>query len=86
MRISVTLCALAALFTASLQAVLAQGQRCPPNSQAAAVAITGNLRTAQCFCNPGFRSVSGVCAPLKPGEPDLPPTHPGKIVTPLPSR
>jgi two-component sensor histidine kinase len=74
------------LLTVALAALaspaLAQ-QRCPPNSQAAAVAIPGNLRTAQCFCNPGFRPVSGVCAPLKPGTPDLPPTHPGKIVAPI---
>jgi len=81
-----TALALAALPAAGLQQARAQGQRCPPNSQAAAVAIPGNLRTAQCFCNPGFLPVSGVCAPLKPGAADLPPTHPGKIVAPLPSR
>ncbi len=39
-------------------------QRCPPNSHAAAVAIPGNLRTAQCFCNRGFVSVNGVCLPV----------------------
>ena len=39
----------------------ASAQRCPPNSHPEAVAIPGNLRTAQCFCDPGFISVQGLC-------------------------
>jgi hypothetical protein len=88
MRKPATCCALAAtvLLIGGLQPAPAQGQRCPPNSQAAAVAIPGNLRTAQCFCNPGFRPVSGVCVRLPPGAPDKPPTDPSKIVPPMGSR
>ena len=42
-------------------------QRCPPNSHPQAVAIAGNLRTAQCFCDPGFVSVNGLCVwPSRP--------------------
>lgn len=36
-------------------------QLCPPNSHAKPVAFAGNLRTAQCFCNAGYRSVGGAC-------------------------
>ena len=44
-------------------------QRCPPNSHPEAVAIPGNLRTAQCFCDPGFVNVNGVCVlPAPPPE------------------
>lgn len=52
---------LAAAFfiVAGIEPVLAQ--RCPPNSTAQAVAFPGNLRTAQCFCNPGYESVRGAC-------------------------
>lgn len=39
-------------------------QQCPPNSHPAAVAIPGNLRTAQCFCDAGYENVAGVCVPI----------------------
>src|SRR5215203_5054730 len=31
------------------------------NAHPVAVAIPGNLRTAQCFCDDGYRRVAGVC-------------------------
>ena len=34
---------------------------CPPNSRVVAIAIPGNLRSAQCFCNDGYIRVSGAC-------------------------
>lgn len=65
-RLSV-LCA-AALMIAGNEPAPAQ-QRCPPNSHPEAVAIPGNLRTAQCFCDPGFVNVNGVCVlPARPPE------------------
>ena len=65
-RLSV-LCA-AALLIAASEPAPAQ-QRCPPNSHPEAVAISGNLRTAQCFCDPGFVNVDGACVlPARPSE------------------
>jgi hypothetical protein len=47
----------------------ASAQRCPPNSHPEAVAIPGNLRTAQCFCDPGFVNVDGACVlPARPPQ------------------
>jgi hypothetical protein len=64
-RLSI-LCA-AALMIAANEPALAQ--RCPPNSHPEAVAIPGNLRTAQCFCDPGCVNVNGVCVlPAPPPE------------------
>jgi hypothetical protein len=60
------LCAAALIIAASAPA---SAQRCPPNSHPEAVAIPGNLRTAQCFCDPGFVNVSGVCVlPARPAQ------------------
>lgn len=56
--------AAAVLVVAGIGPALAQ--RCPPNSTAQAVAFPGNLRTAQCFCNPGYESVRGACVRLAP--------------------
>ena len=50
---------LAVFLIGSTQSALPQ--RCPPNSHPAAIAIPGNLRTAQCFCNPGYENVGGAC-------------------------
>jgi hypothetical protein len=47
----------------------ASAQRCPPNSHPEAVAIPGNLRTAQCFCDSGFVNLDGACVlPARPPE------------------
>jgi hypothetical protein len=65
----------------------ASAQRCPPNSHAQAVAIPGNLRTAQCFCDPGFISVNGLC--VRPAQPSQspPPSDPARsLVAPMPFR
>jgi hypothetical protein len=60
----------------------ALAQRCPPNSHPAAVAIPGNLRTAQCFCNAGYVPVRGVC--VRAATPK-PPSDPSKaLVQPQP--
>jgi hypothetical protein len=61
----------------------APAQQCPPNSHAAAVAFPGNLRTAQCFCDPGLASVNGICVRIvnDPGMRPLP-AEPGKTFVP----
>ncbi len=65
----------------------ASAQRCPPNSRAQAVAIPGNLRTAQCFCDPGFISVQGLCVrPARPSDAPQASTPAQSIVAPMPSR
>jgi hypothetical protein len=62
-------------------------QRCPPNSHAEALAIPGNLRTAQCFCNPGFVPSGGLCVPIRHPEDQPPRTQPGRVlVAPMPFR
>lgn len=68
------------------QAASAQ-QRCPPNSRPEAVAIPGNLSTAQCFCDPGFTPVNGRCV-RTPNNADRPPlSDPARaLVAPMPSR
>jgi hypothetical protein len=69
------------LLVAGTQSALAQ--RCPPNSHAAAVAIPGNLRTAQCFCNAGYVPVRGACVLMTTPKP--PPSDPSKaLVQPRP--
>jgi hypothetical protein len=76
----------AVLLAASAQS--ASAQQCPLNSHAAAVAIPGNLRTAQCFCNDGFTPVNGICVRIvnDPGVRPLP-ADPGKtFVAPKPFR
>ena len=58
----------------------AMAQRCPPNSHPEAVAFPGNLRTAQCFCDPGFTRVAGVCVRvLRPAD-RPPPNDPGRVL------
>jgi hypothetical protein len=68
------------------QAASAQ-QRCPPNSSPEAVAIPGNLSTAQCFCDPGFTPVNGRCVRV-PNNADRPrPNDPARaLVAPMRSR
>jgi hypothetical protein len=64
----------------------ASAQRCPPNSHPAAVAIPGNLRTAQCFCNAGYRPVGGACVRIVT-QTNRPPGDPSKVlVQPRPTR
>jgi len=64
----------------------AMAQRCPPNSHPEALAIPGNLRTAQCFCDPGFTRVNGLCVPVRRPA-DRPPNDPGRVlVAPQPLR
>jgi hypothetical protein len=75
--------ALGALLLAAF-AEPATAQRCPPNSHAAAVAIPGNLRTAQCFCNRGFVAVNGVCVPvIQRPTPRRQPNPSGRLVAPV---
>jgi hypothetical protein len=65
----------------------ASAQRCPPNSHAEAVAFAGNLRSAQCFCDPGFVSVQGLC--VRPAQPSQSPPRndPAQsLVAPMPFR
>jgi hypothetical protein len=64
------LCA-AALLVGANEPASAQ-QRCPPNSHPEAVAFAGSLRTARCFCDPGFVNVNGVCL-LPAPPPEAPP-------------
>ena len=75
----------AVLLAAGTQGALAQ--RCPPNSHPAAVAIPGNLRTAQCFCDDGFAPVNGICVRIvnAPGVP-LPADPAKTFVAPKPLR
>jgi len=82
-RLSV-LCVAVLMIAASAPA---SAQRCPPNSHPQAVAIPGNLRTAQCFCDPGFISVNGLC--VRPAQPSQssPPSDPQRsLVAPMPFR
>ena len=66
---------------------LAMAQRCPPNSHPEAVAIAGNLRTAQCFCNRGFAPVNGLCVPVNRPADRPPPNDPSRsLVAPQPFR
>jgi hypothetical protein len=59
----------AVLLAMSMQA--ASAQQCPPNSHPVVIAIPGNLRTAHCWCNGGYRNISGICTrtqqPAAPG-------------------
>ena len=75
--------ALGALLAASPAPAMA-AQRCPPNSHAAAVAVPGNLRTAQCFCDRGYVSVGGVCLPAakRPPQRERPTEPGGQLVSP----
>jgi hypothetical protein len=57
--------AVAALVLAAATASAAAQQRCPPNSHSKPVAFVGNLRTAQCFCDAGYRPVGGACARIQ---------------------
>ena len=77
---------LAVFLMAGMQPALSQ--QCPPNSHAAAVAIPGNLRTAQCFCNDGYTRVAGACVRIvtSPAE-RPPPSNPNRtLVEPRPLR
>jgi hypothetical protein len=76
----------AVLLAASVQG--APAQQCPPNSHPAAVAIPGNLRTAQCFCNDGFTRVNGICVRIvtDPGVRPLPADPSKTFVAPKPFR
>ena len=77
-------CFVAVLVAGTQQAM---AQRCPPNSHPEAVAIPGNLRTAQCFCDPGFVPVNGLCVPVdRPADPPTP-NDPDRVrVAPQPLR
>jgi hypothetical protein len=76
----------AVLLAASQQGALAQ--QCPPNSHPVAVAIPGNLRTAQCFCDAGFTSVRGLCVRIvnEPGTRPPPADPRNTFVAPKPFR
>ena len=80
-------------FVLSIVAVLITGtqnamaQRCPPNSHPEAVAIPGNLRTAQCFCDWGFTRINGVCVPVRRPADRPPANDPARVlVAPQPFR
>ena len=74
-----------AALIAGTQAAMAQ--RCPPNSHPEAVAIPGNLRTAQCFCDRGFTRVDGVCVLVRRPADRPPPNDPARVlVAPMPFR
>jgi hypothetical protein len=60
----------AVLFAMSMQA--APAQQCPPNAHPVVIAIPGNLRTAHCWCNGGYRNIGGVC--MRIGEQPAAPT------------
>jgi hypothetical protein len=60
----------AALMIAANHFASAQ-QRCPPNSHSEAVPFAGNLRTALCFCDPGFVNLNGACV-LRARPPEAP--------------
>ena len=64
----------------------ALAQQCPPNSHARAVAFAGSLRSAQCFCNIGYRPVSGVCVPIKAQTQPQPNDPSRSLVQPRPQR
>ena len=53
---------LAVLLMAGTQRALPQ--QCPPHAHPVAVAIPGNLRSAQCFCDDGYENVAGACVPV----------------------
>ena len=76
----------AAVLIATAEIAPAQ-QRCPPNSSAEAVAIPGNLSTAQCFCDPGFTPVNGRCVRAPNNADRPPPNDPARaLVAPMPFR
>ncbi len=82
-----SLAALYAVATLIAGAQDAVAQRCPPNSHAQALAIPGNLRGAQCFCDPGFIPYYGLCVPVRRPEDRPPPNEPGRaLVAPMPFR
>ena len=76
---------IAAILTMHAQSAAAQ--RCPPNSHPEPVAIPGNLRTAQCFCDAGYTRANGICVRvLRPAD-RPPPNDPGRVlVAPMPFR
>jgi hypothetical protein len=77
-------CAAALMIAASEPA---SAQRCLPNSHAEAVAIPGNLRTAQCFCDPGFVRVQGICVqPARPPEASRRNDPARSLIAPMPFR
>lgn len=63
-------------------------QRCPPNSHAASVAFAGSLRTAQCFCNFGYRPAGRACVPVvtDPASQSQPRDPSRSLVQPRPAR
>jgi hypothetical protein len=76
---------IAAVLIAGAQHALAQ--RCPPNSHPEAVAIPGNLRTAQCFCDRGFVRVDGICVRVtRPSEHPAQNNPNSTLVAPMPFR
>jgi hypothetical protein len=60
----------AVLLVASGHAAIAQ--QCPPNSHPVVIAIPGNLNTAHCWCNDGYRNLGGVCVRTQPPPPPIP--------------
>ena len=72
----------AVLLIAGTQQALSQ--RCPPNSHPEFVAFAGNLRTAQCFCDPGYVRVQGICMrAARPAERALPSDPARALVVPM---
>ena len=69
-----SVCCLAVLLTASFHAAFAQ--QCPPNSHPVVIAIPGNLNTAHCWCNDGYRNLGGVCVRMQPPPAPVPQTWP----------
>jgi len=58
-------------------------QQCPPNAHPAAVAVPGNLRTAQCFCDVGYTNVAGACVRAVTNPTDRPPpSDPNRMLVP----
>jgi len=65
-----------------MQAAFAQ--QCPPNAHPVIIAIPGNLRTAHCWCNGGYRNIAGACwwtgqPPAAPGAQTWPPPSGGSM-------
>jgi hypothetical protein len=73
------------LLVASTQGALAQP--CPPNAHALPLAVTGNLRTAHCWCNDGYEYIAGACVRTRqsPAQPKAPPSTapPGRNINPI---
>jgi len=65
-----SICGLAVLLTASGHVAIAQ--QCPPHSHPVVIAIPGNLNTAHCWCNDGYRNLGGVCVRTQPPPPPMP--------------